>query len=186
MVSVAFCILLPCYIFWITRRGVETVDIVITGLIPSKLEASSEQDSGTTVLLYYGKRGDKVESGQKVKSGYADEKGEFRASVDKSKVGQTIICRIRHASFKFKDVSVPIMPYGAFYAAEMEPDGAYIGPYRGAEVGDLRSFYNKAIKSSNDYRNAAFNRLGQAEVRLSEIPFLFWFFCYFFSILAFL
>lgn len=168
-----------------TRPHSGTVDVIISGLIPSKPNASNNEESGTKVLLFFGDGANKVSENQIIRQGYANEQGEFRAEVDRSKVGETITCRILHASYKFKDDSVLIMAYGAFHTAKMEIDRSYQGTTRGADVGDLGTYYSQSVTRGNVYRNEAFEKLRKTGARLSEIPFLYWFRWYFFGVFAF-
>ncbi|MEM6587778.1 MAG: potassium channel family protein [Pseudomonadota bacterium] len=158
---------------------------MINGLIPSKPNASTKEGSGTTVLLFYGDGANEVTDNQIIERGYADERGEFRTKVDRSKVGETITCRIRHAAYEFKDDPVLIMPYGAFHTAKMVPDRVYAGAARGADVGDLNAYTAQSVSRGNTYRNEAFEKLRVTGARLSDIPFLYWFRWYSIGIIVF-
>lgn len=185
MISVALYIWLGFSVYRMTRPHSDEVDVVINGLIPSKPNASTKEEKGTTVLLFYGDGANKVADNQIIERGYADERGEFRTKVDRSKVGETITCRIRHAAYQFKDDPVLIMPYGAFHTAKMVPDGFYEGVARGADVGDLNAYAAQSVSRGNTYRNEAFEKLRVTGARLSDIPFLYWFRWYLIGIIAF-
>lgn len=185
MISVSLYIWLGFSVYRRTRPHSDKVDVVINGLIPSKPNASTKEENGTTVLLFYGAGASKVTEDQIIKRGYADERGEFKTEVDRSKVGETITCRIRHAAYEFKDDQVLIMPYGAFHTANMIPDGFYEGAARGADVGDLNAYKAQSVSRGNTYRNEAFEKLRVTGARLSDIPFLYWFQWYLIGTIAF-
>lgn len=185
MFSLAIYFWLAFKVYRITRAPSQEIDITITGLIPSKPSASTKEASGTTVLIYFGEVGDSVESDNVVARGYADEAGEFRATVSRSKVGDNIVCRYRHAAYLPVDVQLLVMPYGVFHAARMELDGIYSGSIRGADVGDLNIYTAASTKNADTYRKAAFERLRSTGVQLSQIPFLYWLRYYILGIIAF-
>jgi hypothetical protein len=187
MFSVALYSWLAVRIFRLTRPKSQEIDIIINGLIPSKPNASTKEDSGTTILLFSGDGSNKVIESQIIARGFADEKGEFRASVDRSLLGETVTCRIRHAAYKFKDDQILIMDYGAFHTANMEPDFVYDyrGFVRGADVGDLKAYTDSSVKQGNNYRRQAFDRLRMTGIKLGEIPFLYWLRYYLLGIMAF-
>lgn len=185
MFSVAIYSWLAIQVYRTTRAPSQDVDIIITGLIPSKSGASTKDESGTTVLIYFGEVNSKAESDSIVASGCANEDGEFRATVPRPKVGDNIVCRYRHAGYKPFDVPLLIMRNGVIHAVRMEPDGTDWDNIRGADVGDLSAYTNASIEKADTYREEAFERLRRTGVQFSKIPFLYWLIYYMLGIIAF-
>ncbi len=186
MISIALYSWLTFRVYNLTKQPSSKVEVVINGLIPSEPGATTKQESGTTVLLFFGNaEGGKVLDHQIVSRGYADTNGEFRVEVERAKIGETINCRIRHAAYEFMDEEILIMPYGAFHTAKMRPDGFYQGDIRGADVGDLAEYNKKSARKAEGYQKEAFQQLQASGYRLSQIPFLYWLRYYFLAILTF-
>ena len=188
MFSIALIICLVSGIHLITRPHSDEVDVVINGLIKSKPNASTNDDRGTKVLLFYADGASEATEENTIGSGYADERGEFRTKVGRSKVGEIITCRILDTFYDNaggRDNLVLIMPFGAFYTAKMIRDRIYDGPAQGADVGNLEDYTAESFRRAGKYRTEAFEKLRRTGAELGDIPFLFWFIFYFVGIIAF-
>jgi hypothetical protein len=188
MFSIVLIILLVFSIHRTTRPHSDEVDVVINGLIKSKPNASTNEDRGTKVLLFYADGASQVTNEKIIECGYADERGEFRTKVDRSKVGEIITCRIAGAGYDDaggSDNLVLIMPFGAFYTAKMIRDRNYNGRLEAADVGNLKDYTAESFRRAGKYRTEAFEKLRRTGAELGDIPFLFWFIFYFAGIIAF-
>jgi hypothetical protein len=98
MISIALYSWLIFRIYRLTKQPSSKVEVVINGLIPSEPGATTKQESCTTVLLFFGEASSGwVLEHQIVSRGYADTDGEHREEVERTKIGEIINCRIRHA-----------------------------------------------------------------------------------------
>lgn len=187
MFSVALYTSLAVQVFRLTRSKSQKIEVIICGLIPSKPNASTENDRGTTVVLYLKSGSQTPKNSEEIAAGYADENGEFRAKVDRSMVGEKIVCRKRHAGYKFKDDELVIWDHGVVHDADMEPefDEGYKGFIRGADVGNLKTYQQKSVDQGNKYRRQAFTRLRNTGMKLGDVPFLYWLRYYLLGIIAF-
>ena len=188
MFSILLIIFLVFSIHRTTRPHSDEVDIVINGLIKSQPNASTDEDRGTTVLLFYADGASKATEENTICSGYADERGEFRTKVGRSKVGEIITCRIAGAGYNDaggSDNLVLIMPFGAFHTAKMIRDRNYNGRLEAADVGNLKDYTAESFRQAGKYRTEAFEKLRRTGAELGDIPFLFWFIFYFAGIIAF-
>ncbi len=171
--------------YFLSRKPVREIPILINGLIPSEPEAKTKEESGTTILIFYEGDDPKDES-KAIFKGYADERGRVEAYISSENVGRSVQIRVRHMPYKFIELQMTIPSLGLVHTIKLEEDGVYNGKVRGKDVGNLDKYFEDSLKEADIERSRfALNVSKLLNHPFARIPVVFWLVVYVTSILAF-
>lgn len=154
----------------LSRRSTREIPILVNGLIPSLPDATSKEDSGTTVYIVY-----TDDDQEEIFRGYADVDGKVEAKLAVESIGREVLIRARHSAYKPAELVMTIPEQGIVHTIELSSDGLSSGRVRGADVGELGKYYKDALAYAEARREQfILNLIVNSQRPFARIPTSFW------------